>query len=280
MLHYAQDLKTPITMLHMLGVILPILGLVIFPLMGSFIGGLVKWYHLSFIYNIILPIIILTIGNSLLAKRPTGYSESEFFAKQFSLERFQKTKIFGSQFSIKTLAIILGAFFVLLGLTPIIIHLITPTFDQAEILGFKLLDFKCTAGKCIGPYSTLSILISLLIPLGMALAISLYYYFTTKDIIKIRKETLDLEKEFTAALFQLGNRVGDGIPVEIAFNQVAENMKDTPTGTLFRIIDFNIRRLGMSIKEAVFDNEKGAFNYYPSSLIETSMKVLFPSAKK
>src|SRR3989344_7729914 len=39
MLHYAQDMKTPITMLHMLGVILPILGLVIFPLLGSFIGG-------------------------------------------------------------------------------------------------------------------------------------------------------------------------------------------------------------------------------------------------
>src|SRR3989344_1089441 len=38
MLHFAQDLKTPITMLHMLGVILPILGLVIFPLLGSFLG--------------------------------------------------------------------------------------------------------------------------------------------------------------------------------------------------------------------------------------------------
>ncbi len=280
MLHYAQELKTPITMLHMLGVILPILGLVIFPLMGSFIGGLVKWYHLSFLYNILLPIIIFTIGGNLLAKRPTGYSESEFFAKQFSLERFQKAKVFNKQISVKTLSIILGSLFILLGFTPLILHLFSPALDQTEFLGFKLLDFKCTNGKCIGPYSTFSTLISLLIPLGIAFAISLYYHFTTKDIIKVRKETLDLEKEFTAALFQLGNRVGDGIPVEVAFNQVAENMKDTPTGTLFRIIDFNIRRLGMSVKEAVFDKEKGALNYFPSSLIETSMKVLIQSAKK
>ena len=36
MLHYAQNLKSPITMLHMLGIILPILGLVILPLVVSF----------------------------------------------------------------------------------------------------------------------------------------------------------------------------------------------------------------------------------------------------
>ncbi len=280
MLHYAQELKTPITMLHMLGVILPILGLVIFPLMGSFIGGLIKWYHLAFIYNIFLPVIIFTIGTNLLAKRPTGYSESEFFSRQFSLDRFQKTKILGQQFSIKTISILLGSIFVLLGFSPIFMHLFNPSLDQAAFLGFKLLDYKCEAGKCIGPYSTFSMLVSLLIPFGVAIAISLYYYMTTRDIIKIRKETMALEKEFTAALFQLGNRVGDGIPVEVAFSQVAENMKNTPTGNLFRLIDYNIRRLGMDVKEAVFDKERGALNFYPSSLIETSMKVLVQAAKK
>src|SRR3989344_9371810 len=42
MLHYAHNLQNPITMLHMLGVILPVLGLVMFPLIGSFLSGLVK----------------------------------------------------------------------------------------------------------------------------------------------------------------------------------------------------------------------------------------------
>lgn len=280
MLHYAQELKTPITMLHMLGVILPILGLVIFPLMGSFIGGLIKWYHIAFLYNLILPFIIITVGNNLLSKRPTGYSESEFFSKRLSLDRFQKTKFFGQEFSIKLLCFLLGSIFVLIGISPFILHLVNPSFNQAEFMGIKLLDYKCENNDCLGPYSTLSLLISLFVPLGLALAIGLYYYFTTKEIIKVRQETLDLEKEFTAALFQLGNRVGDGIPIEIAFNQVAENMKDTPTGNLLRIIDFNIRKLGMSVKEAVFDKDRGALVYYPSSLIETSMKVMIQAAKK
>ena len=65
MLHYAHNLNSPITILHMLCIILPILGLIIFPLIGAFLGGLVKWYHLFFLYNLILPILVYLYGNSL-----------------------------------------------------------------------------------------------------------------------------------------------------------------------------------------------------------------------
>ena len=54
MLHYAHNLKGPITTLHMMGVILPILGLVILPLVVSFMSE-VKWYHLFMLYNVALP---------------------------------------------------------------------------------------------------------------------------------------------------------------------------------------------------------------------------------
>src|SRR3989344_4037257 len=77
MLHYAQDLKGPITTLHMLGVILPVLGLVIFPLLGAFLQGLVKWYHLAFIYNLVLPLAVFALGMNFLTKRPTGYGQSK-----------------------------------------------------------------------------------------------------------------------------------------------------------------------------------------------------------
>jgi len=279
MLHFAQDLKTPITMLHMLGVILPILGLVIFPLLGSFLGGLVKWYHISLLYNIILPISIITIGNNLLMKRPTGYSESTALSKRIFAES-EKSTFIGKEFNIKFLSIFIGCIFILIGISPILIHFFNPSLDQAEFLWFKLLDFKCQNNKCLGPYSTFSLLISLFVPFGLSIAIGLYYYLTTKDSIKIRKETLTLEREFTSALFQLGNRVGDGIPIESAFNQVSENMKNTPSGDFLKIIDYNIRNLGMNVKEAIFNTEKGAITYYPSSLIESSMKVMIQSAKK
>ena len=88
MLHYAQNLKSPVTMLHMLGIILPILGLVILPLVVSFLQD-VRWYSIALLYNIALPLIVFYFGKNILAKRPTGYgdtdiSENEEF-KKYSL---------------------------------------------------------------------------------------------------------------------------------------------------------------------------------------------------
>jgi multisubunit Na+/H+ antiporter MnhG subunit len=76
MLHYAQNLKGPITILHMLGVILPILGLVILPLVVSFMST-VKWYHIATLYNIILPVLVYLVGKNVLSKRPTGYGDTD-----------------------------------------------------------------------------------------------------------------------------------------------------------------------------------------------------------
>ena len=66
MLHYAHNLQNPITMLHMLGIILPILGLVILPLVVSFMEG-VRWYHLAFIYNVVLTVVVYYLGKNILS---------------------------------------------------------------------------------------------------------------------------------------------------------------------------------------------------------------------
>jgi hypothetical protein len=96
----------------------------------------------------------------------------------------------------------------------------------------------------------------------------------------IRNETKKLEIEFAGSLFQLGNRIGDGIPVEAGFGEVARNMEGTPTGDFFRRVAINIQKLGMSVKEAIFNKNNGAIWSYPSSLIESSMKVLLESSRK
>ena len=266
MLHYAQDLKNPITMLHMLGVILPILGLVIFPLIASFMGKLIQWYHLAFLYDVILPIVVFTFGYEILSKRPTGYGESDI---QKKLEI--KKSIFLPFFII--------IFFVFLGSLPITLHMINKNFDVGlgDFLG-KFLDYRCD-GDC-GPFGLGSLLISLFIPLGIALGIGVYYKGISKNLITIREETKKLENEFSSSLFQLGNRLSDGVPAEIAFGTVAENMAGTPTGNFFRIVSVNIRNLGMGIKEAIFNQKTGAILSYPSSLIQSSMEVLIESVQK
>jgi len=264
MLHYAQELKNPITMIHMLGVILPILGLVIFPLVATFMGGLVKWYHLAFLYNIILPVLVFVFGYNLLTKRPTGYGES-----RYEIELLKKRKPYG-------IAVFIIFFFLILGLFPLLIHAIAPDADISLGNFGKFLDYRDSSG----PYGFGALMFSLLIPLAFGLGIGIYYKIKTKGLIKIRNETKALENEFSASLFQLGNRLADGVPAELAFGDVAKTLAGTPTGNFFRLVSVNIRNLGMSLREAIFNEKVGAILSYPSALIQSSMEVLIESVKK
>ncbi len=271
MLHYAHNLQSPITVLHMLGIILPVLGLVIFPLIGSFLSGLIKWYHLAILYDIILPVFVFFMGNNLLNKRPTGYGESDV-RRDMNVEEY-KENFFGAD--PKFAGILIGALIVMIGLVPMFVYFFAPGFDF-EFFGGKFFDYK--DGN--GPYGIGALMFSLLIPIGLAVGFFINYYFKTRKLIFVRKRTDNLEKEFSGAIFQLGNRIGDGVPAEVAFGSVTESMRGTEAGDFFFFFNENIRRLGMSIKEAIFNEKVGAILYFPSKLIESSMKVLVESSRK
>ena len=285
MLHYAQNLKGPITMLHMLGVILPILGLVILPLVVSFMSG-VAWYHLAALYNITLPLIVYFLGKNILAKRPTGYGDTDIAETNPNLKKYRNVvfKIAGVEFRIHPafISVVFGIVLLLIALSPLIIHAFNPLYDM-EFSNFKLLGYKdstTTAGLIIGPFGLGASLLSLFFPIALALSIGLYYRLRSQNVIKIRNEAKKLEDEFSSALFQLGNRLGDGLPAEIAIQKVANVMEDTTSGHFFKLVALNISKLGMSVQEAIFNPRSGALISYPSAVIQSSMKVLIESVKK
>ena len=118
------------------------------------------------------------------------------------------------------------------------------------------------------------------IPLGLALFFSIAYKEKTKNLIKERENTKDLENEFNNSLFQLGNRLGNGTPTELVFGRVAESTTGLKTSDFFRRVNYNIQQGGMGVEGAIFDQKRGAINYYPSDLIATSMRVLIEASKK
>ncbi len=309
MLHYAQNLKSPITMLHMLGIILPILGLVILPLVVSFMCQ-VKWYHLAAIYNVILPIAVFYLGKSILASRPTGYGDTDISETNPELKKYRNVlfTVGKTEIRIKPLyiSVMVGILFFLIGISPLLLNAMVGGTNWDLIVDndnsikrifalesgeekFALLGYKigkgCPPGgeglgDRIGPFGLGAGILSLSLVFSLSLSIGLYYKLRSKNIIKIREEARKLEDEFASALFQLGNRLGDGIPAEIAFGRVAEVMEETTSGAFFRLVSSNITRLGMSVEEAIFHPQHGALVYYPSAIIESSMKVLTESAKK
>ncbi len=283
MLHYAQNLRNPITTLYMMGIILPILGLVVLPLMVSFMEG-VQWYHIATLYDIVLPITVYYMGKNILVSRPTGYGDTSSATAQAVQEQKLTFSLGRNQITLTPLhlAMMLGVILFIIALVPLIIHLLAPGFDLPPIGGFSFLEYKTNdaTGEIVGPFGFFSSLISFFIPLSLGLSVGIYYKIISKDLIKIREKGKKLEQEFASALFQLGNRLGDGIPIELAVGKVADVMEGTTSGNFFRIVTMNIRKLGMGIKDAIFNERTGAIVYFPSDIITSSMKVLIQAISK
>lgn len=297
MLHYSHDIQSPLSTLHMLGVILPILGLVILPLVVSFMEN-VAWYHISILYNVVIPVSVFFIGKNILSTRPGGYSSGDI-SKDNPLVKAQKEKkIFGIKVTPLFMALIIALPLFLLGISPLVagmiledgqdIYLFRDEYGTRWYHNMKVLDYHKVTGVVddtgantyIGPYGMVATLLGICLILSFGLGIGYYYLYKTENLILIREQTKKLENEFGSAIFQLGNRLGDGIPLEMAFSKVIDVMGDSDPGKFFTIIDQNIRRLGMSPEEAIFDKKIGAIQFYPSNLILSTMKVLTESIKK
>lgn len=302
MLHFTHDLKGPINMIHMLGIILPILGLIILPMLTSFIPE-TRWYHIGLVYNIFLPLVVYYLAKQQLSKRPTGYGgvdvsgieleENDNGEVEIGVGRSKSGPTFTPFITGLTIFIVLGLF----AITPLALGAINPSFDvyltpQMEVTRFidpetvpiaSFLDYQGTNDDdepIRGPYGLGSTILSVFFPLGLGLSVGTYYRKKSAKYIELRERTRELEEEFSSALFQLGNRLGDGLPAEIAFKKVATVMKDTKSGAFFRQVSENVARMGMSVRRAIFDSEVGAIKNFPSTIIESSMNVFIQSIKK
>ncbi len=296
MLHYTHELRSPITVLHMIGIILPVLGLVILPMVTSFLTsekltpGKVALY-LSVLYNVTLPVIVYVFGRVILTKRPTGYGDTDISNEFPEYKRYRYIYIKLGNLELKInpayIAGTLGFILVAIGVYPLLYKFITPKdillaekpflFNIFQVFGYKE-NMNQTA--IIGPYGLVATLLSIFTTAGLGLGLGLFYKLRSRNVIKIREETKALEKEFASGLFQLGNRIGDGVPTEIAFQNVAKVMKHTRSGEFFRIVANNIINLGLGVRDAIFNPKNGALLYFPSNLIKSTMKVLIESAKK
>ncbi len=302
MLRYAHELKGPITMLYMLGIILPILGLVILPLIASFMtnsnGGLDSGQltlYLVLLYDITMPLGVYYLSKIVLSKRPTGYGETDISEDNPELKKYRNFifKFGKSETAINPIyiSIIIAFVLLLVGVSPLLAKAVVPkeilVSNTTDIMDAKkiIFDYRLSnpsdpQSDLIGPFGLGAAIISFLIPLAIGLSIGIYFSIKSSKVIQFRENTKKLENEYASALFQLGNRLGDGIPAEIAFGKVAETTKGSASGDFFALVSINIRKKGMGLKQAIFDPVKGALIYFPSSIIESSMKVLIESSKK
>ncbi len=286
MLKFTHDVQAPLTNLYMLGIVLPTLAIALLPLGSTLLGGDLKWWHILLLFNILVPFFVYYYSNEVLNKRPGGYGESDLLELNPDYPYFKSKKHYYRALWIVIPLLLIGIIPLLFNYTPLpeLFGLQKDyTFDQLGLPlfeGFKIFDFVTQDGRTTGPFGLVALLFSFFIPLSIAMFFMISYKSKTKKLIKTRNKTRLLEKEFSSSLFQLGNRLGDGIPAEIAFGRVAESLRGTPTEGFFRVVNSNIAQFGMSAKRAIFDKSRGAIIFYPSNLIRTSMEILLESVNK
>jgi hypothetical protein len=293
MLRFSREVRSPLTNVYMLGVVLPTLGLALLPLATALLGGAIQAYHVFIIFNLIIPFFVFYLTTGIILKRPGGYGESEILELNPNYPEYKSKAGYVNGFLIALPLLVIGLlpFILQIGFIADLVSLTADangfvdfdlgTFGFDSLEGIKAFDFKINSeGKTVGPFGSVALLLSLFIPLSIALFFSIAYSSKTKKIIISRENTKQLEREFTNSLFQLGNRLGDGTPAEIAFAKVADSTRGQKTEDFFRRVNINLHQAGMSLERSIFDPRRGAIIYFPSQLISTSMHILLESVKK
>jgi Flp pilus assembly protein TadB len=285
MLRFTHQVKSPLTNVYMLGVVLPTLGLALLPLASAMIGDFLKWYHVFILFNLIIPFFVFYLTDKIMFLRPGGYGETELLERNPFYPKYKSKKPY-----LKAFLICLPLF--IIGLLPLVFQTPLPgllgmqqdyTFAELGLGIFgddSIFGFTTEGNKTIGPFGIGALILGIFFILGVALFFSIGAKGRTNELIKERQKTKQLETEFNNSLFQLGNRIGNGVPPELAFGKVAEATRGLKTEDFFRRVNYNIMQMGMSVENAIFDKKRGAISYYPSELISTSMKILVESAKK
>ncbi|MEK6823914.1 MAG: hypothetical protein AABY06_02660 [Nanoarchaeota archaeon] len=280
MLKFSHDVNAPLTNVYMLAVMLPVLGIALIPLASAMIGGLLTATHVFILYNLLIPFVAFFMLDKILLLRPGGHGESKLLEKNPRYSEYTNNSHYTRAF-----LICLPLF--IIGLIPLLVQVgAIQDFTFGQIgLGFfgenvNFFDFKQVGGKNVGPFGVGALFLGMFIPLSVALFFSISYRGKTKNLIKERAKTIQLESEFNNSLFQLGNRLGNGVPPELAFGRVAESSRGLVTEDFFRRVNYNIKQGGMDVDKAIFDPRRGALIYYPSDLIATSMRILIESSKK
>jgi len=243
---YARDLKSPITVLNALGILLPILGLIFFPIMSLFMPEILRPSFIILGYNIILPITVYWMMKNYLEKRPATFHQPDLsMHPKFIKEKWTD---------------------IMLACSTIIPAVIIATSFYQITLETEMFSFS-------------SLVYSLIITSAFSGGIIIYAILTTLNKLKIRQEIVQIESELGDVLFQLGNQLTRGMPIENALKEILPKVKELKISKMFDTILYNMENFGMTFSKAVFDKDSGAIRQYPSTLIAAVMHAVTEIAK-
>ncbi len=258
MVRYANKLRTPVQAVSLLGITLPILGLVMLPMISAFLSDIITSEMIFFFYDLILPIILVFAINAVLTERPIGFSLPDVSTHP---EVPPKNKFY---ITINKKQRAVSVYII-----PIIVF----------VLGVVSYGLYVWSVQGLSPSSN-DVFGSLTIVFGLMLALASYFYLNSFQTVKVRERIGSVEEDFTNAAYILSNMLSEGKPIETALLNTSKEMKSSKIHDFFEKIETNIKQLGMDIENAIFDPEHGAMKLYPSILVTSIMRILVSTSKE
>lgn len=263
--HFNQQLKLPVTVVHAMGIILPVMGLVMFPIVAVFLQ--VEAAILFVGYDIMLPMILYFVIVRILEIRPATFSRIDI-TENPNVPPAGRARIGKSYVRAWPIGLAVGVIIVAFG--------IFLYFNEVESL--KQLAEASGANQAAAEIE--GIIPAAVIGFGIAFGFAIYLILVSGPLLKIRSDTRTIENEFAEVLFQLGNQVSGGLPIEISIQNSLARIKNLKIKDLFEKAMKNIKMLGLNFQQAFFDDKYGALRFYPSKLIKSIMRTVVESSKK
>ncbi|MDY6774202.1 MAG: hypothetical protein SVS85_03285, partial [Candidatus Nanohaloarchaea archaeon] len=200
---FASSLKMPVMVFHGLGILLPVLGIILFPMIAAFMGGGGMVYYLVFLYNVLIPAVSYLIMKNLLTSRPISFSSQ---AGKIGLTGGEvEVEIGGRQYSFTPFLVSVPLFLLLAA---------WPAMHYYPIL-FGAASFPPAP-------SPLVLLQEMMAVLAIGIPVGIHLYLGYESGVEEQVEVREMEKEFPEILFELGNQLDRGEPIEVAVSEVAE----------------------------------------------------------
>lgn len=282
---YANDLRMPVTIIYALGIILPVITLVIFPIIMIFLQ---QYANLSFLiigYDILLPVSLFWFINTNLKAKPPTVSQPDIREKLTDITLFNKTfSVFLVAIPILLILGSIGGYLMYQYQVPTnqcrqwqTCNSKIPFDNFCKPAGFtyKINDCKNHMSDILTPTLSSSFIIW-----GFAFSIGVPLILMTQSRITTRNKVKVLEKEFSEALFQLGHEMMSGHGIENALDNSQKNLQGMEISSFYGRILNNIKALGATFESAVFSREYGAVWDYPSEIIRSVMKIIVEASKK
>ncbi|MDY6789392.1 MAG: hypothetical protein SVV03_05535 [Candidatus Nanohaloarchaea archaeon] len=297
MQEYARNLSSPVKVIHLAGIVLPLMGLIMFPLVSVFlgqgsIGGITSL--VAFGYLIVLPLFLYFLVKRLISKRPGAYSHPSLKNVPDLPPKHSLIFTAGSKkyyIPLKLFAITLAFLIMIPGLLHFIDLFSTIISHQTglEILGSRAVTSQGWQNFIDEQYKVANLVPNVVQAMsviwGVIIGFVVYLFGKSYRRKRIRETIKEIEEDIDVSLTELENALSKQMPIERSVYDVVDSLRDLgkdshPLYGFFSSLLNKMESVGLKFKDAIFDPERGAIKYYPSNMLRNAMKVVADAAMK